>query len=143
MAAPYIKVGDDLLQDGIMESVRVDQELNQHWSCEIVCRQTEDTRVPVEDYLGRDLQIIASLDDEAEQIVFDGFVLDVELDYEINGSFTATILAVTRSYKLDVTEQHRYFLAKTLKEIATELTAEDGLDATIQCEDKRPLNYVQ
>ena len=89
MAAPYIKVGDDLLQDGIMESVRVDQELNQHWSCEIVCRQTEDTRVPVEDYLGRDLQIIASLDDEAEQMLFDGFVLDVELDYEINGSFTA------------------------------------------------------
>jgi type VI secretion system secreted protein VgrG len=143
MSAPYIKVGEDLLQDAILESVKVTQELNQHWWCEIACRQTEDERVPVEKYLGMDLQLITYLDDDSEQIVFDGFVLDVELIYEITGSYTAKIMAVTKSYKLDVTEQHRYYLAKTLKDIATDLTGEDGLSAKIQCADKRALNYVQ
>jgi hypothetical protein len=77
-------------------TVEITQELNQHWWCTVVCRQTEDKRFPTEQCLGQDIHILASDDSGAQSVVFDGFVLDVELTYEVFGSFTAQLEAVTR-----------------------------------------------
>lgn len=43
---------DDFSEGAILEQVIVRQELNDHWWCEVVCRQTEDQRFPFEDALG-------------------------------------------------------------------------------------------
>src|SRR5262245_16358120 len=143
MNASYIKIGGELISDAILVTVEVTQELNRHWWCSIECRQTEDVRFPIEDSLGKDVQVFAYDEEGAEHIVFDGFVLEAELEYEIYGSYTAWLTAVTRSYKLDCTPQEAYWRKKTLNDIAQALASEDALQAKVQCASKPPKNYVQ
>src|SRR4051794_35640587 len=109
MPASYLKIGGELVQDAILTSVTIVQELNQHSWCNIICRQTEDERFPVENCIGRDLQIFTYDENRAANIVFDGFVLKGKLTYEIYGSFTVCITAVTRSYKLDIAAVEAYY----------------------------------
>jgi uncharacterized protein involved in type VI secretion and phage assembly len=143
MSASYIKIGGELVQDAVLMLVEVDQKLNQHWWCRVECRQSSDRRIAVEDALGKDFQVLTKDQQGAEHILFDGFVLDSELDYEIYGSFLARITGVTHSYKLDVAPQEAYFRKKTLQDVANALTAEDGLSADITVPAKPPKNYVQ
>jgi len=71
MAASFLKIGGELIQDAILKSVEVTQELNRHWWCTVDCRQTEDRRFPVEDCLGNDLQIVTYAQQGAEHVIFD------------------------------------------------------------------------
>src|SRR5215472_12179264 len=98
MSLPHIKVGDDLLQDALLTSVEVVQELNQHWWCTVVCRQTHDKRIPVENLLGKPVEIKTIDDYGAEHLHFAGFISDVQLTYEIWGGYTAHLVAVSSSY---------------------------------------------
>ena len=41
MALPQIQIGDGMLGDASLSSVDVVQELNRHWWCTVVCRNTE------------------------------------------------------------------------------------------------------
>ena len=63
MPLPQIKISNDTLQDALLASVEVVQELNQHWSCTVICRQTEDNRIPVEDLLGKEMEV-ETVDDD-------------------------------------------------------------------------------
>jgi type VI secretion system secreted protein VgrG len=158
MALTYLnlKVNGQLVTDLVLKHVSITQELNHHWWCHAECRHLEDRRFPsivqdladqqsvirVEEWLGKDLQVIA-VENGSEQVIFDGFVLEVELVYELSGSYTALIQGVTRSYKMDVTPRHAYYLEKTLSDVAQQLAGNAGVKATVSCKDRRPLNYVQ
>lgn len=143
MPASFLKIGGELVQDAILQLVEVTQELNQHWWCRVECRQTEDKRIPVENLLGQDLQIVTRDQAGAEHVVFDGFVLEASLLYEVFGSYTARLKAVTRSYKLDLTAQEAYYRKKTLTDVAQSLASGDGLTADVRCKDGTKRNYVQ
>src|SRR5215469_669858 len=101
MATSYLnlKVGGQLVTDMILNQVSVEQQLNRHWWCEVQCRHLEDRRFPgivqglaeqqsvvkVEEWLGKDLQVLA-IENGSQQVIFDGFVLEVELVYELSGA---------------------------------------------------------
>jgi len=143
MSAAHLKVGGDLLKDAILVSAEISQQLNHHWWCKIECRQPEGTKLPVQDYLGQDIQLFAYDENGAESIVFDGFVLDVELVYEVWGSYTAHLVAVTRSYKMDLTPRKAYYLEKTLEQVAKELAAHAKLQSSVKGPSRKALHYVQ
>lgn len=163
MAASYLnlKIDNELVKNVFLKHVSVVQELNHHWWCHVQCRHTEDQRLPallktaaeslidqqsaitVEEWLGKDLQVIVVDQDLSEHVLFDGFVLEVELVYELSGSYTALLQGVTRSYKMDLTPRHAYYQEKSLSDIANQLASSAGLKPTVQCQDRRPLNYVQ
>jgi uncharacterized protein involved in type VI secretion and phage assembly len=132
-----------MLGDAILASVEITQELNHHWWCSITCRQTEDKRIPVESFLGLPLEIRTTDQEGVEHINFSGFVLDAELDYEVWGSYTATITAVSDSYKLDVTARKQYYLEQTLASVAGAVASREGLDITVNSSNGKALNYVQ
>jgi type VI secretion system secreted protein VgrG len=143
MSAAYMKIGGDLIKDALLTSVEVTQELNDHWWCTVVCRQTEDKRFATEQCLGQDIKILTYDQDGAENAVFDGFILDVELTYEVFGSYTAQLTAVTRSYKMDLTPRKAYYLEKTLQDVAKELAGHAGLQSSVNGPSRKALNYVQ
>src|ERR1700751_3371643 len=107
MATAYLQVqidGQPLYEFSdkvLMEQVDFIQEINKHWWCYVRCRQTEDQRFPIEDSLGKDLQVIAYDEDQNETYLFSGFVLEAELEYEIYGSYTARLTAVSKTYHMD------------------------------------------
>ena len=143
MALPHIQIGDNLLQDALLASVEITQELNQHWWCTVVCRQTEDKRIPVEDFLGRTVQIKTTDQDGVEHVNFSGFVLDVELNYEVWGSYTAQLTAVSESYKLDLTARKEYYSDQTLSSVANTVSGREGLSVSVNGGSGKALNYVQ
>lgn len=143
-----LKIGGNSVTDVIPGSVSVTQELNRHWWCNIQCRHLEDQRsgsgqesaMRVEQWLGQDLQVVAS---ETGATIFDGFVFDVELLYERSGAYSVMVQGVTKSYKMSVTERHAYYSETKLADMANQLAQNVDLKATVQCSDGRPLNYVQ
>lgn len=143
MSLPHIKVGDDLLQDALLASVEVMQELNHHWWCTVECRQTGDKRIPVEDLLGKPVEIKTTDDAGAEHVHFAGFIWDVQLAYEIWGSYTARLVAVSSSYKLDITARKQYYAEKNLSDIAGIIAGRSGLSIDVNASSSKALNYVQ
>ena len=143
MPLPTIRIGGDLLQDSLLASVEVVQELNQHWWCTVVCRQTEDTRLPVESLLGQSVKVTTTDEDGVEQVHFSGFFYDIRMVYEIWGSYTAHLMAVSTSYKLDVTARKQYFSEQTLSSIAGTIGGRDGIPVSVNAGDRKALNYVQ
>jgi type VI secretion system secreted protein VgrG len=135
MGTAYLRVNIDgqplyeFSKDVLMEQVDVIQEINQHWWCHIRCRQTEDQRFPIEDSLGKDLQVIAFDEDDNQTYLFSGFVLEAELEYEIYGSYTARITGVSKTYNMDVAHrQHYYDYGKnTVDNVIGETTSRAGL----------------
>src|SRR3974390_137052 len=83
---------DDFSEGAILETVVVTQQLNEHWWCEVVCRQTEDQRFPYEDALGKTLKASTFDSSGAEHVAFTGFVMESQLDYEVFGSYTVRLL---------------------------------------------------
>jgi type VI secretion system secreted protein VgrG len=143
MEAAYLKIGGDLIKDAILVAVEITQELNYHWWCRIECRQTEDKRFPTEQCLGQDIQVLTYDDGGKESVVFDGFIFDVELTYEVWGSYQAQLTAVTRSFKMDQTPRKAYYAEKTLDQVAKELAGHCGLKSSVKGPSRKALNYVQ
>ncbi len=138
-----MQIGDGTLGNALLASVEVVQELNAHWWCTIVCRNTEDQRVPVEDLLGQSVEVKTLDDDGVEHIHFSGTVHDVELEYEVWGSYTATLVAVSDSYGMDVTAHKQYYADKTLSAVANTMAGRHGLKISVNASDSKALNYVQ
>ena len=46
-----------MLGMALLASVCVTQQINRHWICTIVCRNTPDQRIPIEDLIGQPVQI--------------------------------------------------------------------------------------
>ena len=143
MTLPQIKIGEDLLGNALLASVEVSQELNQHWWCTIVYRQTRDERPPVEGLLGTSVEVKTIDDEGVEHIHFAGFVYDIELVYEVWGSYTAHLIAVSNSYALDVTARKQYYADQTLSSIASTVAGRAGLSIDVNAGGGKALNYVQ
>jgi type VI secretion system secreted protein VgrG len=143
VALPRIQIGDGLIGDALLSSVEVVQELNQHWWCTVVCRNTEDQRIPVDELLGKPVEITTTDDQGAEQVHFSGSVHDVELEYEVWGSYTATLTAVSDSFGMDVTAHKQYYSEQTLSSIAGIIASRHNLNIAVQASDSKALNYVQ
>jgi len=145
MAGGYLSVtiNGEQIQNLLLRSVKVRQELNQHWWTYVRCRKTEDERIPVEGWLGKDMLITCHDEDGSTEVIFDGIVWLAELEYEIYGSYGAKLKGVTRSYKMDLTPRHAYYSEKTLSDIANELAGRAGLSANFLAGSRKPLNYVQ
>ncbi|HEX3435304.1 MAG TPA: phage baseplate assembly protein V, partial [Pseudacidobacterium sp.] len=143
MALPFIQIGDDLLQNSLLASVEVVQELNHHWWCTIVCRQTEDQRLSVEELLGKTVEVKTKDEQGAEHIHFSGFIYSVRLVYEVWGSYTAHLTAVSSSYLLDVTAHKQYYAAQTLSSVARTIAGRDNVPISVNAGGGKALNYVQ
>lgn len=143
MALPQIKIGDGMIEGALLSSVEVVQELNQHWHCTVVCRNTEDQRIPVEEMLGKSVQIKTTNEQGAEKMHFSGFVYDVQLEYEVWGSYTATLAAISSSYMLDVAARKQYYAEQTLSSIAGTMGGRSSLSIQVNVAASKALNYVQ
>ena len=143
MALPQIQIGDGMLGNALLSSVDVVQEVNRHWWCTVVCRNTEDARVPVEDLLGKPVEVKTTDDDGVERVHFSGSVHDVQLDYEVWGSYTATLIAVSDSFGMDVTAHKQYYTDGTLNSLASTIGGRHGLSVAVNAADDKALNYVQ
>jgi len=135
MASAYVVVNIDgqplsqFCEGSILELAEVTQEINQHWTCFVKCRQPEDARFPIENSLGKDLQVIAIDDEGAQTFLFSGFLLDVELEYEIFGSYTARLTGISKTYNMDVALRQKYYDygSNTVANITSETTGRAGL----------------
>ncbi|MFZ0731911.1 MAG: phage baseplate assembly protein V [Candidatus Sulfotelmatobacter sp.] len=151
---PNLKVSgdkfDSKLSDAILLSVEVSQELNQHSRCTIVCRRSDQNpgdRMYPEECLGTTLKISGFDSENNEVVVFQGMIIDVELTYEISGSYQAQLTAVTGTYFMDLTPRCRYYDDKDVTEIAKDL-AEKALfvsskDSKYQVSNPKKLDYTQ
>lgn len=133
----------DFSANAILQQVTIEQELNQHWFCVLEIRQTQDVRFPFENAIGKALTVFATDQDGGEHSIFKGFVLESELLYELSGSFTARLVGVTKSYRLDLTPRQRYYLGKTFKDLVGILTSEAGINSAGEPDATRTRNYVQ
>ena len=122
----------ELSEDSILEKVVATQEVNEHWWCEVEIRKSSDERFPIEDCLGKPMQVDGVNEAGESTTMFKGFVLRVKFKYEMYGSYRAIITGVTESYKLDVAEKCAFFATASISDIATELAGEEGLDAHVQ-----------
>ena len=109
----------------------------------MVCRNTEDQRVPVEDLLGKPVEVKTTDDEGVERVHFSGSVHDVQLDYEVWGSYTATLTAVSDSFGMDVTAHKQYYAEGTLSSLAGTIGGRHGLNVAVKAANDKPLNYVQ
>lgn len=140
---PNIKIGNELLKDALLSLVEVTQELNRHWWCTVACRQTHDQRIPVEDLLGNEIEVKTTDDQGVEHIHFSGFILDVRLVYEVWGSYTAHLTAVSSSYTLDVAAHKQYYAEQTLSAVSGTISGRNNLAIDVHAADNKALNYVQ
>ena len=143
MALPQIAIGDGLIGDGLLSSVDIVQEVNQHWRCLIAYRNTEDQRIAVEDLLGKPLEVKTTDADGTQHLHFSGFVHDVELEYEVWGSYTARVQAVSDSWKMDITARKQYYSDQSLSAIAGTVGGRDGVPIAVSAASRKALNYVQ
>ncbi len=143
MALPQIQIGDGMLGSALLSSVEVLQELNQHWWCTVLCRQTEDQRVPVENLLGKSVQVKTLDETGVEHLHFSGFVCNVRLIYEVWGSYTAELTAVSDSYRMDVTRHKQYYADQTLSSASGTVAGRSGLAISVDAPGSKSLNYVQ
>jgi type VI secretion system secreted protein VgrG len=143
MSYPSIKVGDNLLQDARLTFLEVRQVLNEHWWCTFTCGQENDAPIPVQDWLGKELEITSTDEQKVDHTHFSGFILSVDLIYEASGTFSAHCTAVTYSWLLDQAPHKQYYKAKTLSDIASIAVGRVGLTASVGVAASKPLNYVQ
>jgi len=143
MSASYLRIGGEIVNQATLLRTQVTQELNHHDWCEIETRQSPDIRPQLEESLGKDVQVVTFDEAGAESVIFDGFIVEGEIRYEMSGSFTTLTTAVSRSWKLDCTPQESYWRKKTLSDVAQGLAGQDGLSADVQCEQRPVRNYVQ
>ena len=143
MALPQIQIGDGILGDALLSSVDIVQELNQHWWCTIVCRNTEDKRIPVEQLLGKAVEIKTTDDQGVDHVHFAGSVHGIKLEYEVWGSYTAILTAVSDSFGMDVTAHKQYYSEQTLSSVAGIVASRHGLNIAVNASDSKALNYVQ
>jgi type VI secretion system secreted protein VgrG len=140
----YLKIDGEPLKDAMISKLEIRQEIGEHSWCELEFRLLNEQRPPFEDYIGRPLEFIAFGDDGAETAIFEGFVLQGELDYELHGDYLARISAVTKSYVLQLTPEEDYFLKKTLREVAEKVMGQDGLELEFNSDGPMArMSYVQ
>ncbi len=140
---PFINIGDAQVDDALVGEVTVTQDLNSHWWCHIDLRQTLDQRFPAEDMLGKVLKISTYDDTGAENKIFSGSIIESELEYEIYGSYSARLTAVSKSYQLDLSPRRQYFPGMAPKAVIGKLVSEAGMSLDGDMPDGDPGKYHQ
>ncbi len=107
--------------------VVITHELNEHSKAEITLRQPLDRRFPIEDALGKVIFIEAVDESGDAHGVFEGFILEAEIKYEIGGNFRCELVGVSRSYKMDLSPRFSYFRTESITDVAQELVDLHGL----------------
>jgi uncharacterized protein involved in type VI secretion and phage assembly len=143
MPAAFIKLDGVQVDNALLREVNVTQELNAHWWCQLTLRQTEDQRFPAEDMLGKELQVVTHDALGSENKVFVGVIVQSELEYEVYGSYTAHLNAVSRSYFLDLTPRREYFPKQSSKDAAQHLVSAAGLQLEGTMPSQNPRAYLQ
>ncbi len=143
MDLPQIRIGTDLLQDALVSSIQVSQELNEHWTCTITCRQGFGERISVESFLGQPVALTGIDESQSEAPLFTGFVLSVDLIYEPGGAFGAKVVAVSNSWKLDLAPHKRYYDDKSLAEVASAIAGASKQTIAVGVPAQKKLDYVQ
>jgi uncharacterized protein involved in type VI secretion and phage assembly len=123
-----VRINGKPLDDALLSSVSVIQELNSHWWCDVTCRQTPDKGVPIEDFLGKPLVVTATDPDNNAITVFAGVIIEAEREYEITGSTEVWIRAASVSYLLDLTPRRAYYPQKSPQQVATQVVSDAGLN---------------
>lgn len=143
MPASYLKIDGELLQDALLASLEIEEELNHHSWCRVLCRETRDRRFPFESLAGKTLQVVTYDQQGAENVLFSGFVLESSMEYEIYGSYILRTLAVSLSYKLSISAPETYYRRHTLSGVAAVIASRCGIAVDVQAPDAAPKNYVQ
>jgi type VI secretion system secreted protein VgrG len=140
----YLKIDGEALKDAMISNLEIRQEIGEHSWCEVEFRLLNQQRPPFESYIGKALEFVAFGEDGSETTIFEGFVLQGRLDYELHGDYLARIQAVTRSYVLQLTPEEDYFLKKDLREVAEKVVKQDGLELTFDADGPMArMSYVQ
>ena len=143
MPLPQIQVEGGLLAGELLSSVDVIQELNNHWWCTVVCRQTSDEPIAIDQMVGQTIDVRTVDPDGVEHVHFTGFILRVELLNEAWGSYSARLVAVSATYNLDLAERNQYYAEQDLAAVAAKVCGYAGLAASVNVPARKPLNYVQ
>jgi type VI secretion system secreted protein VgrG len=139
-----LQIDGEPLKDPMISKLEITQELGQHWWCDVEFQLLHQQRPPVEAYMGKSLEFVIRDEDRSEVTLFDGFVLEGGLEYELYGYFVAKLRGVTRSYLLQLTPEEDYFYKKTLREVAAKVVQEDGLELEFNAYGEVVrMNYVQ
>jgi type VI secretion system secreted protein VgrG len=140
----YLKIDGQILKDAMISRLEIRQELGTHYWCDIDFRLLNQQQPPVASYLGKPIEFIAFEEYTSELPIFNGLVLEAELVYELHGDYIAKVRGVTKSYKLQLTPEENYFYKKNLKEVASQIISEDGLELQFNANgDCAQMNYVQ
>lgn len=143
MAGAFITIGNELLGDALVSRVSVRQQLNRHWECEVVCRNTLDRLIPGEEALGSALVVKHIAEDGSEVITFAGVVIDVALKYEIWGSYGCVLQARSSSWLIDHSPRFAHFGTSSLASMAQQLASGAGGASSLLTEKTGPAEYVQ
>ncbi len=139
----FVSIGGNMLDGAILGRVEVRQRLNDHWYCEIECRDTLGRPIPGEGALGAPCQLSNTAEDGTEHLIFSGVVIDVALRQEVWGSSTAILRAASTSWLIDRSERNAYFATPSLSSIAPELASRAG-GVSSELDDKAaPAEYIQ
>src|SRR5579883_3109328 len=144
MNPSYLRIGDELLSDALLDSVVVTQALNRHWWLEVECRQTQDQRLRFESFLDKPCTLFTYDQNGAEVVTFQGFVLKSQLEYKVYGNYGGKIVAVSDSYKLDLTPRLACYTTNALNTLASQVCGWTGVSAKVQASRQTPpKQYVQ
>src|SRR5262245_22473274 len=114
----FLKIDGEPLMDAMISNLEIRQELGEHSWCELEFRLLNQQRPPFESYIGKALEFVVIDVDGSETNIFEGFVLQGKLEYELQGDYLARLRGVTKSYLLQLTPEEDYFLKNNLQEVA-------------------------
>lgn len=138
-----ISLGSEPLSSALLAEVTVIQQLNDHWTCRIVLRDTMDNRPQVESYAGQPLTITTNNLDGTQTIIFNGMVRGMRLIYEVYGSYGAEIEAVSFTWRMSQGKRLRYFYQQTAQASTQTVASASGLNLGGSMPAGPTLSYVQ
>ena len=109
MQGGFVSLGGAILADALLTRVVIQQRLNDHWYCELECRDTMDRPIPGEDALGSECVITNTAEDGTQHVSFRGTVIDVALKHEVWGSYTCVLRAASPSWLRDRSPRNARF----------------------------------
>ena len=127
MALPFISLGSEPLAAALLSRVDVVQQLNDHWTCRLVLRDTPDRRPQVESFAGKELKITTTDLEGVETVIFVGLVQRMRLVYEISGAYGAELDAVSSTWKMDQGERVKYFRQQSAQSAAQQVASAAGV----------------
>lgn len=145
MTPAYLLVNIDgndihtLSRDLVLVSAEIDMELNEHGWCRLEYRQTPDRRPPIEDLIGREIEVSGVQEDGVKVTLFGGEIYEADLHYEPGGAYRLFLRAATHTIRMDVEPHHRSHPPATFRKLGERQLAHRELSFYGDFEDKEPL----